>query len=772
MLRSPQVTFSFSKIFAVLLLPVILSSCSIHTFIKKPPANKPFVYKTTIRVEGDLPGADKKDLQTRLQNQLDDSIRVRTKSYPLWETVYKPPAFDTNSIRRTEVFMKALMNSLGYFAAQIRDTYYFKSQYQTYVDFVVNPGKGLRFDSVGFALETPEWQQLVSQNQNQTLLRKNERYSRQLVGQELDRVIELLRNNGYYKVTKEDVYAEADTVAFGLIDPTLDPFEQAALIEQLQRQRDNPTVNVVIKQRILPDSFHTRLYFINKVIIYPDVPLIPDSSVVASYDTTTLGKFVIISQTDKFKKNFLPQYSSIKPGQKFSQNNYFKTITKFNQLGAWEQASVDVYESPESDSLLDAVITLYPSKKYALILDLETSLNNPNSNNPTVVATSNLFGVGLNVGLRNKNFGRQSIQSTTNARVGVELGKNFVQTRQTSLAQNFYFPKFIHPFRVRNLDSLISPRTILSFNAAYTDRRDFFKLSSVNVAWGYEWGRNNHIWFYRPFNVEYTKLIKRDSLDTLIKRNPSLQYAFNDGLVISQQAVYRWQKLFGRNSHAIRVAVEESGGIFGNIRSLDIDHKLFRFVRGEAQYTYTRQFRRSALAFRVMGGVGLAYGDSSSTVKEKTLPFFKQFFAGGPNSMRAWQVRQLGYGSSKNPTGNTFDKFGDVQFETNLEYRFIITTIAGIKVGSALYVDAGNIWQRKTYGDPSLTNGEFKFGRFFEDLAIGTGTGVRFDFNYFLLRLDYAYKVKDPNRPNDPEKWFYNWKIFNGQLQLGVNYPF
>jgi len=228
----------------------------------------------------------------------------------------------------------------------------------------------------------------------------------------------------------------------------------------------------------------------------------------------------------------------------------------------------------------------------------------------------------------------------------------------------------------------------------------------------------------------------------------------------------------GRHSHAIRIALEESGGIFGNIRSLDIDHKLFRFVRADVQYTFTKQFGRSALAFRMMGGVGLAYGDSSANVKEKTLPFFKQFFAGGPNSMRAWQVRQLGYGSNKNPASGTFDKFGDVQFESNLEYRFIITTIAGVKVGSAVYVDAGNVWLRKTYNDPSLNNAEFNFGRLFEDLAIGTGTGVRFDFNYFLLRLDYAYKVKDPNRPNDPDKWFYNWKLFNGQLQLGVNYPF
>ncbi|HYJ38226.1 MAG TPA: BamA/TamA family outer membrane protein, partial [Chitinophagaceae bacterium] len=85
---------------------------------------------------------------------------------------------------------------------------------------------------------------------------------------------------------------------------------------------------------------------------------------------------------------------------------------------------------------------------------------------------------------------------------------------------------------------------------------------------------------------------------------------------------------------------------------------------------------------------------------------------------------------------------------------------------------AGNIWVRNTYGDPSLANAEFKFGRVMEDMAIGTGTGLRFDFSYFLIRLDYAYKVKDPNRPEDPDKWFYDWKLFNGQLQLGINYPF
>ena len=140
--------------------------------------------------------------------------------------------------------------------------------------------------------------------------------------------------------------------------------------------------------------------------------------------------------------------------------------------------------------------------------------------------------------------------------------------------------------------------------------------------------------------------------------------------------------------------------------------------------------------------------------------------------MRAWQVRQLGLGSNKTASASSFDKFGDVQLEGNAEYRFQIGTVAGFKLGSAFYVDAGNVWIRKTYGDLTLKNAEFQLSRLFEDIAIGTGTGMRLDFNYFLIRIDYAYKVKDPNHPIDPGKWFYGWKLFSGQLQLGVNYPF
>lgn len=760
------------------MLAVILSGCAI-TIVRKPPQGRPFVYQTNVRVQDAANSSEKNELEARLQEQLDDSLRVRTRSYPLWKTITRPPAFDTVNIERTKAYMSALMRSLGYFAANITDTYYIRKvrdQQRVTIDFTVVPGKNLRLDSVDYALTTPAWQQLVMQHRRSAVLKKDGPYSKAAVAQELDRIINLLRNNGYYKVTKDDIYAEVDTVVEALIDPTLDPFEQLQLLEQLRARRENPTIDVIIKQRPMSDPRAVRPYYIGKVTIYPDVPVAVDTFQVVRRDTMRIGNFFIITRSDKFHRRFLTQYSALKPGDLYRQDNYFKTINTFNQLGAWQQANVDVFENLSNDSTLDVEITLYPAKKFTGILDLELSRNNANTANADLVAVSNLFGIGFNVGFRNRNFARQSVQTTTNARVGVELGKNVFQTVQTSLSHNIYFPKIHSPRWLPPLkrDSLDLARTIVSFNAAYTDRRLFFNLFSSNVSFGWEWGRENHVWLVRLFNLEYTKLNKSDSLLELQDKIPYLKYAFNDGLVSSFQISRRWQKQTGNHFNAIRWGVEASGVFWGMLKNIDIDARLYRFVRADAEYRHLIQYRKSALAFRLFGGVGFAYGDSSETVKERTLPFFKQYVAGGPNSMRAWQVRQLGWGSNIPSNDTSFrDRFGDVQLEANVEYRFQLGTLpGGIKLGSAVYVDAGNIWLRKTFGDPELKNAEFNLGRLGKDLAIGAGTGLRVDFNYFLIRLDYAYKVKDPQRKVDPERWFYNWTLFNGQLQLGINYPF
>ena len=137
--------------------------------------------------------------------------------------------------------------------------------------------------------------------------------------------------------------------------------------------------------------------------------------------------------------------------------------------------------------------------------------------------------------------------------------------------------------------------------------------------------------------------------------------------------------------------------------------------------------------------------------------------------MRGWSIRQLGLGSDTSTFGG-FDRFGDVQVEGNIEYRFPLGTLFNsVKLRSAIYTDFGNIWD---WTDSLGKGSDFQLNRFYKELAIDIGTGLRLDFDYFLIRLDWAYKVRDPQSKTEPNKWFYNFDLKKGQFQLGIGYPF
>ena len=147
--------------------------------------------------------------------------------------------------------------------------------------------------------------------------------------------------------------------------------------------------------------------------------------------------------------------------------------------------------------------------------------------------------------------------------------------------------------------------------------------------------------------------------------------------------------------------------------------------------------------------------------------------------MRAWGLRKLGPGSTVKSFARTIapDRFGDIQLEANAEYRFPLFNFRGIQFNSALFVDAGNVWFLRE--NPDFPNGHFDINRLWNDIAVGVGTGLRVDFNFFLVRLDYGFKAKDPTPDKENEisqnKWFYNYSwnnLLKGQVQLGINYPF
>ena len=755
---------------------------------KRYQANKPFVFKTNIEVAGNIKVSERQDLEGRLANQLDDSLKTRIISFAgIRKTLISPAVFDTTYAVRSVLFMNALMNSLGYYQARISwDTTLRRTgrQQRVTVDFTVTAGKKLKFDSVGFALSDSALQQLVLENRQLSLLNKNQPYSQQVVSAELDRLVELFKNNGYYKFSKEDIYAEVDTVLAGLINPGLDPFEQVRLLNELQRKTENPTIDVIIKQRVKENPGHLQTYRLDKVYIFPDLQLFEDSTRVRYSNTTTTlqNKISVFSRQPKFKPSFLAKNSSLLPGELYRQRDYYKTVNTFSQLGAWQQVNIDL-RSDDSLGLLDAIIKLYPAKKQSLVIDLEATRNSGD-----VIATSNLFGVGVNIGLRNRNLARESIQSTTNVRGGIELGTKtrLVQTLQGSIAQNIYFPKFILPFRIRREEKLNSSRTILNFNTSYTDRRDFFTLGSINGSIGYEWSsspknyesgpiKKSRVWLYVPFNIELVRLGKRDSLARLFQKVPNLENAFNNGLIISQNLIYK--SFYSKNNRffSLKIGVEESGAIAGMLNHIDRDAGLFRYVKADVDFRHIIRFERSEWAFRTYAGMGLPYGQTLDGSKETNLPFFKSFFAGGPNSMRAWQVRRLGVGSSilyDTLNGGGYDRFADIQLEGNIEFRFNLLTIGGIKVKSAFFTDIGNIWYRKTNGTIEEEGGSLKITRLYKDLAVAGGTSLRFDFNYFLVRFDWAYKIKNPFYSAYNAGWFHNLQLLSGQFQLGIGMPF
>jgi hypothetical protein len=772
MYRLRQVTASFSKEF-FLLLPVVLCFASSCTIYKKVQPGRPFVYRTNIHIDGNLPDNEKKDIAEKLTNQLDDSLRTQVISYlGVVKVLSNPPAYDSLNVGRSIEFMQSLLKSIGFYSPEIKDTARFDSTHhppKVTVIFTVWPGKKLLFDSVGFQLSTPALEQLAINSRDKSLLQKGKPYSNQVLSDELDRLVELFRNNGYFRLSKEDLDVEADTVTAGLINPNLDPFEQSRLLEKLKKKRQNPTISAIVRQRPVRDSSHLTKYYIGQVTIYTDLPLLEDTALTIRSDTATMSGITLIHRTDRFNLPFVLSNVYLRPGSLYKQESYYRTYNRFTQLPAWQLVNIDFNDSYVSDSLIDMGIRLYPAKKLNLSPGLETSYNTND-----ILAATNLLGIGLNLELRNRNTFRQSAQSITDVRGEIELGSSFIQTTQASISHSIIFPEEVSPIKFDPQHKLKNLQTILNISGSYTKSRNLFTAKSVDGSWGYQWSSGNKTYLWRPINIEYTALAKNDSFQKLLDSIPALNLAFKTGLVVGEQAFYSSLRKRGNKTNLLRISGEESGALLGLITALDTG-ELFRFIKGDVDFTHTIEIRRTQLVFHAYAGGGLAYGRGGQELKQ-TLPFYKAYYVGGPNSMRGWQARELGLGSSTFYDTSRIDayRFGDIRLEGNIEYRFPLGTLFGtIKLGSAIYADIGNIWNRRTIDTTkSLQGSDFNIGRFYKEFAVDAGTGLRLDFSLFIIRLDWAYRIRDPERLTYSNRWFYGLSLGDGQFQLGIGYPF
>lgn len=769
--KSIHFSRTFQAIFAGSILLLIMS-CGVVP--KNYPKNKPFVYEYKINLEGNFNNDLRNDLVSKLENQLDDSIRVRTISQLYRQVLKKPPAYDPANADRSVIFMRALLNALGYFHDSISYKANIDSsvrdQLRTTISFKVKPGKQLRLDSISYNIKKPELQQLAELSMSKALIKKGDPFAKVNISNELTRLVDLYRNNGYMRFTMDELRGLWDTLDVSLLTVPADPFEQLEILQRLKERRENPTANLEIQLRPGYDNNKLVKFYNGNVTVYPDYS---SDTINLTAKTESVNGINIIYYRNIVKPKILPQNIYFYNGKVYKQDDYLKTVNRLNSLGTWRLVNIEQLPRGNTDTV-DYLIRLTPAKKYSYTANLEGSVNQS-------IISGNLFGIAVNLGLQNRNFARGAIQANTNIRYGTELGSSggqkFIQTRQISLSHNIYFPRAIPNFKGIPDKIKDNFRSIFSFNAANTERRFLYNLTTFNASWGYDFQWGKKLFSLRIPNIEYSLLNKRDSLDTLIKYNPLLKNIFTDGLIASISASFTMSGGKKSNLNILRANIEESGLLTGLIRNPFLDKHLYRYIKTDVELARKVQYKRSSLAFRFFAGVGYELGSTRNPDKRNNLPFFKEYFAGGPNSMRGWRLRQLGPGSvikDFNGISGTPERYGDVQLETNIEYRFPFFSIAGVKVNGALFSDMGNIWfLKKNAGSPEEV---FSFSRLPKDIAIDFGTGVRIDFSFFVVRLDYAYKVKNPspditNAPGQ-NKWFYGWKPFGGQLQLGIGYPF
>lgn len=845
----------FIRRLSCLLLILCAFSCTEEKFlfvfnrnsVQNFPADTPFVYSTEINIKASqsLSKNQKNNLLNTLPDYLDDSLRVaRVQRFGIRYIIKNPAVFNTSHISHSLGYMNGYLASAGYYHASFSDSFYIdtliqkglfvnkkkrnKIQERAYTTITVDPGKVTIIDSLRYQLGDSILQRVTTRENSvkKSLIEPGKSpFSKPLIGNELDRLVSLYKNRGYMLISRDNLIAVADTVDPAVLSVSTDPFEQIKTVQQAaERSKENPVAKVVIKTRDinndstdLVDSSQLKQYRIGHIYYYPEAKYtdLPDS-LMNQDDLPVLyagQNFTVYGSRHLFGHQPLRQHTFLRAGTLYRENLYNKTINNLSSMGAWQNIDtryrIQVTNSVQQDSVyrdsfkvkvdtVDFHFFMVPAARQNITVALEASRNTGD-----IFTSGNSVGIAVNATYLNRNVWHSAIQSTTTFRNGVELSLRkedpLLKTFQSSLSHSYSFPDFILPsfashLLIRQRERFDGVRTILGASAAYSERTDFFRIRQLVANWGYEWKLRNWVWSVKIPNVELYSLDTLPFLVNQLKLNPFLRNAFTTGSIISLigNVNTSWQsKKHPVQTNFFRAAAEEAGGLSGNIYPWS--KNIYRYIKGEAEYRKRFNLPTTAIAMRIFAGIGYNYGKVG-----ESLPFYKQFYAGGPNSMRAWSLRQLGLGSSLlsdtagsagtagGETSNVVyrDRFGDMQLEANFEYRYTIATFSSLKLGGALFADAGNIWNIKYSADNPKAN--FRLKNLGHDIAIGVGTGLRFDFNYFLVRIDGGIKLKDPARlANDG--WLnirnFTWQNHefenpgapnrnNYAVQLGIGLPF
>ena len=489
------------------------------------PKEKAFVYDNKIDIKDPENKNVLRDLSYNLDNYWDDSLKVRKiRQFGVFNTIVQPTTYYPERIERTIQYMQNYLATKGYNQPTLNlqtrvDTV--KNEWRVYLKMEVALNKKTIIDTVTYQLGDKALQILAEKNTVSSYIKKGTAFSNEAINNELDRLVDLFRSNGYFYFTKERIFAEVDTMNTALMKLNLDPLAQINQIQEaINKSKENPSWKINFQLRNTTPAI-TKTYPIQQQIFYSDISLAdnPDSVIVKGLvSTDSIGDVIQEYKNSKFKTRLFSAQSIIHKGDLFNEHYFFNTLNNLSALGAWQQ--IDSRTTVTNDSVTLHYF-LVPALRRSFSFDLE------GSRNTAEIGAGNLLGISTNFTLRDRNVQKKSIQSITSFRTGVELDlnkANLTQTQLLNIGQTYSFPGLMIPFKpiVKSINS--NEKTNFSLNGSYIDRLNYYKLKSFTTSWGYEWKKTKNgmedIISYKPINVEFYQLGKFGKLDSLLILNP------------------------------------------------------------------------------------------------------------------------------------------------------------------------------------------------------------------------------------------------------------
>ncbi|MEQ9286325.1 MAG: BamA/TamA family outer membrane protein [Cyclobacteriaceae bacterium] len=692
-----------------------------------------------------------KKLRTKMARKIDKQDK-NLKEGNLGMRMGEPLAvFNPDDEEITLDKLRSYFDSRGYFNAEVSYTTQPVGEKMVKVIYEVNRRAYYYIDSVYYGIPDLKVKDLLLNSMEESFIKRGHVYTQETIVKERERINDLMLNNGYYDFSRQFLSFQVDT-------------------SYLKNNR--VAVGVIINNP--SNTREHKVYRLDSIIFTTDADI---KGVRAERQNESYNNITYQFYKKRYGKRLMDWRTFIYPDSLYSKANTLETQRQFSNLDIFKFINVN-YDTTGGKFIANVFTS--PLQKYQTAT--EAGIN----------VSQGLPGPFVNFNLKNRNTFKGLEVMELNGRIGFEgLGGvsqkgNGYSSLEYGVNLSFTFPQFLFPFgeKFKSKIGRFNPQTQVNFGLTYTDRLEYLR-SNISSSMSYTWQyRQNKIFNLTIADISYIETDINDDnfrlrLEELQAQGNNLINSFSNSFVSSTKfAVINNYNDYGnknQKSSYLRYSVEAGGNLLKLVgeKYLDesIEHFQFAKVRGDYRSTIPINSKES-LAYRFHVGYALPYGEN------KTLPYEKFFFGGGSNSLRAWEPRRLGPGSYS-PTdslgnySNNFEQQGEIIFESSIEYRH---KIFGFVYG-ALFIDAGNIWTIRN--DGSRPGAQFEFDRFYKEIALGTGYGLRFDFNFLLMRFDAGLKLYDPAGPPGTrfigqrgfrEAAFDNYRrlVFN----IGIGYPF